>query len=193
MMNTKTGDVLGALDRGTESMASTLEHLIYSVFPTIADIIIAMLYLSWKFGWLYGVIVGTQIALYLVLTAYIIEKRSKYLSGINDAENELRQKVLESLLNFETVKSFGNEEYEKLRYSTALRTLQRQQYRVGITSTILQLAQILVINSGLLACSLLVVNSIVTDRHLSPGDYVLCTSYLAQLYGPLNYLGGYYK
>ncbi|CAL8113044.1 unnamed protein product [Orchesella dallaii] len=193
MMSTKTGDILGALDRGTESIASTLEHLIYSVFPTIADIIIAMLFLSWKFGWLYGLIVGTQIVLYLILTAYIIEKRSKYQSGINDAENDLRQKVYESMTNFETVKSFGNEEYEKLRYSIALKTLHNRQSRVGITSSILQMSQLLIINSGLLACSMILVYAIVNDRHLSPGDYVLCTSYLAQLYGPLNYLGGYYR
>ncbi|ODN01497.1 ATP-binding cassette sub-family B member 6, mitochondrial [Orchesella cincta] len=181
------------LDRGTESIASTLEHLIYSVFPTIADIIIAMLFLSWKFGWVYGVIVGIQIVLYLILTAYIIEKRSKYQSGINAAENDLRQKVVESLLNFETVKSFGNEKYEKQRYSHALRTLHHRQNRVGITSSILQLSQLLVINSGLLGISLILVYAIVNDRQLSPGDYVLCTSYLAQLYGPLNYLGGYYR
>lgn len=199
-MKAKTGEILGALERGTESVSSTLEHLIYSVVPTIVDIIIAMTYLAWKFGWMYGVIVAIQIGLYLTLTVILIEKRSKHQSSINSAENQLRQSVLESLLNFETVKCFGNEDFEKEKYSRGLRTLQHRQYLICLGTTALQACQLFLIYSGLMACSLLLVSSIIEgreghDRHhkWTVGDYVLCTSYLGQLYGPLNYLAGYYK
>lgn len=192
-MQTKTGDILGALERGTESVASTLEHLFYSVIPTVTDILIAMFYLTWKFGWIYAAIVGIQIVMYILLTAYAIEKRSKYQSTANNAENDKQQAVLESLLNHEVVKCFGNEEFEKGKYSRTLRNLQRQQYAIGVMSGALQIFQVLIINVGLLACSLLIISAITRDTHFSAGDYVLFTSYLAQLYGPLNYLGGYYR
>ncbi|KAJ6646500.1 ATP-binding cassette sub-family B member 6 [Pseudolycoriella hygida] len=199
LIKAKTGEILGALERGTEGMSSTMEHLLYSVAPTIADILIAMTFFTWKFGWIYGAIVATQISLYFAITVILIERRCEHQSSMNLVENQLKQSVLESLLNFETVKCFGNEEFEKEKYSNSLKRLHHREYLMGLATAGLQMKQLFFLFSGMMACTLLLVSSIIEGtenndpNRWTAGDYVLCTSYLAQLYGPLNYLAGYYK
>lgn len=193
MVSTKIGDILGALDRGTDSISSTIEHLLYSIIPTLVDIIIAITYLSVRFGYIYGLITGLQISLYIFFTAFAIERHAKYQSLINEQGNELRQRSLESVINYETVKCFGNEELEKQKYFSGLKNLQSKKFRIGILTNLLHTAQQTVISVGLLLCSLLALSAVVHKGELTAGDYVLCTMYLGQLYGPLNYLAGYYR
>jgi len=189
----KTGEVLRAMDRGTDSINSILNYLLFSIFPTVADIIIAIVYFSWFFNGWFGLIVFLTMVIYLVCTFTVTEWRTKFRRAMNQADNEQRQQAVDSLLNFETVKYYANEKYETDRYASSILKYQKEEWKVTASVGFLNLIQLLIINVGLLAGSLLCVKMVVNHEGLTVGDYVLFTAYLMQLYAPLNYFGTYYR
>ncbi|XP_012938229.1 ATP-binding cassette sub-family B member 6, mitochondrial [Aplysia californica] len=192
----KTGEVLRVIDRGTNSINSLLNYLVFQIFPTIADIIIAIVYFVTFFNYLFGIIVFISMAFYLAATFIVTEWRTKYRRLMNLKDNEANAKAVDSLLNFETVKYYGASDWEKERYTGAVLEYQSFEWKSTASLNLLNLAQNFVNSVGLAAGSLLcawaVVHSI-NDLKLTVGDYVLFGTYLAQLYVPLNWLGTYYR
>jgi len=189
----KTGEVLRAMDRGTDSINNILNYLVFSIMPTIADIIIAIVYMTAFFNGWFGLIVFITMVLYLVATFWITEWRTKYRRSMNQADNEQKQHAVDSLLNFETVKYYANESYETNRYAKSILRYQAEEWKVTASICLLNMVQLLLINIGLLVGSLLCVKMVVNNEGLTVGDYVLFTSYLLQLYTPLNFFGTYYR
>ncbi|CAG7835547.1 unnamed protein product [Allacma fusca] len=190
----KTGEVLRAMDRGTESVNNILNYLIFNIVPTVADIIIAIVYFAVFFNGWFGLIVFVTMVVYLAITFIITEWRTKFRRTMNQADNEQRQQAVDSLLNFETVKYYANEEFEISRYGRSIRKYQREEWKVNASVSLLNMIQLFIINIGLLVGSLLCVKMIVNhEAGLTAGDYVLFTSYLMQLYTPLNFFGTYYR
>lgn len=112
---------------------------------------------------------------------------------MNLADNEQKQRAMDSLLNFETVKYYTNEKYETDRYKDVVIRYQEQEWKVTASICVLNMAQLILINGGLLVGSLLAVKMVVYHEGMTVGDYVLFTSYLLQLYAPLNFFGTYYR
>jgi ATP-binding cassette subfamily B (MDR/TAP) protein 6 len=112
---------------------------------------------------------------------------------MNQADNEQKQHAVDSLLNFETVKYYANESYETNRYANSILRYQAEEWKVTASICVLNMVQLILINGGLLIGSLLCVYKVVHNQGFTVGDYVLFTSYLIQLYGPLNYFGTYYR
>lgn len=189
----KTGEVLRAMDRGTDSINSILNYLLFSILPVIADIIIAISYLATSFNIWFAVIVLVAMILYLIATFVITEWRTKYRRIMNLADNQQKQRSIDSLLNFETVKYYANENYETERYTESILSYQKQEWKVTASLCLLNFIQLFVINGALLLGSLLCVKMVVYNEGLTVGDYILFTSYLLQLYAPLNYFGTYYR
>jgi len=181
------------MDRGTDSINNILNYLLFSIFPTVADIIIAIVYLSLFFNSWFGLIVFITMALYLVCTFTVTEWRTKFRRTMNQADNEQRQQAVDSLLNFETVKYYANEKFETDRYAASIIKYQKEEWKVTASVALLNLLQLVIINAGLLAGSLLCVKMVVDHQGLTVGDCVLFTAYLMQLYAPLNYFGTYYR
>lgn len=188
----KTGEVLRSVDRGTSSINSLLSYIVFSIFPTIADIIIGIVYFTSSFNAWFGLIIFVCMTLYLTLTIIITEWRTKYRRDMNTRDNEAKSRAVDSLLNFETVKYYNAEDYEVNRFNDAILKYQVSEWKVNATLAFLNQTQNLIIGLGLLAGSLLCAY-FVTENKFKVGDYVLFGTYIIQLYTPLNWFGTYYR
>lgn len=188
----KTGEVLRSIDRGTSSINSLLSYIVFSIFPTIADIVISIIYFSTYFNAWFGLIVFICMTLYLTLTIIITEWRTKYRREMNQLDNKAKSKAVDSLLNFETVKYYNAENYEVSRFEDAILNYQKSEWKTQASLAFLNQTQNLIIGSGLLAGSLLCAY-FVTEGKFQVGDFVLFGTYIIQLYTPLNWFGTYYR
>uniref|UniRef100_A0A670JYU0 ATP binding cassette subfamily B member 6 (LAN blood group) n=1 Tax=Podarcis muralis TaxID=64176 RepID=A0A670JYU0_PODMU len=167
-------------------------YIVFSIFPTIADIIIAIVYFTTTFSAWFGLIIFLCMSFYLALTIIMTEWRTKYRREMNTRDNEARSRAVDSLLNFETVKYYNAENYEATRFNDAIVKYQVSEWKVNASLALLNQTQNLVIGVGLLAGSLLCAYY-VTKKRLHVGDYVLFGTYIIQLYTPLNWFGTYYR
>ena len=150
----KTGEVLRVMDRGTDSINNLLNYIIFSITPTIVDLIVAVIYFTYMFNWWFGLIVFLTMFLYickcferintyelfyilkinlfsfciLVATILVTEWRTQFQRRMNQADNEQRARSVDSLLNFETVKYYGAEQYEVDAYRDAIKKYQVRFY-----------------------------------------------------------------
>ncbi|XP_067890865.1 ATP-binding cassette sub-family B member 6 [Heterodontus francisci] len=188
----KTGEVLRSVDRGTSSINSLLSYIVFSIFPTIADIIIGIIYFTTNFNAWFGLIVFVCMTLYLTITIVITEWRTKYRREMNTRDNEAKSKAVDSLLNFETVKYYNAESYEVNRFNDAILKYQVAEWKTSASLALLNQTQNMIIGLGLLTGSLLCAY-FVTEKKLQVGDFVLFGTYIIQLYTPLNWFGTYYR
>ncbi|XP_071418132.1 ATP-binding cassette sub-family B member 6 isoform X2 [Pithys albifrons albifrons] len=188
----RTGEVLRSVDRGTSSINSLLSYIVFSIVPTIADIIIGIVYFTSVFSAWFGLIIFVCMSLYLTLTIFITEWRTKYRRDMNTRDNDAKSRAVDSLLNFETVKYYNAESYEVNRFNDAIVKYQVSEWKVSASLGLLNQTQNLVIGLGLLAGSLLCAY-FVTENKLQVGDFVLFGTYIIQLYTPLNWFGTYYR
>lgn len=189
----KTGEVLRVMDRGTDSINNLLNYIIFSITPTIVDILVAVVFFVYAFNWYFGVIVFLTMFLYIMCTIAITEWRTKFQRQMNQADNEQRARSVDSLLNFETVKYYGAEQYEVDAYREAILKYQKEEFRSLVTLNILNTSQNIILCLGLLTGSLLCVYLVANHKVLTVGDYVLFFTYLMDLYMPLNWFGTYYR
>ncbi|MBZ3880636.1 ATP-binding cassette sub-family B member 6, mitochondrial [Sciurus carolinensis] len=188
----RTGEVLRIVDRGTSSVTGLLSYLVFNIIPTLADIIIGIIYFSMFFNAWFGLIVFLCMSLYLILTIVVTEWRTKFRRAMNMQENATRARAVDSLLNFETVKYYNAEGYEVERYREAIIKYQGLEWKSNASLVLLNQTQNLVIGLGLLAGSLLCAY-FVSEQKLQVGDFVLFGTYIIQLYMPLNWFGTYYR
>lgn len=188
----KTGEVLRVMDRGTDSINNLLNFIIFSIVPTIVDILIAVVFFMTAFNWIFGLIIFITMIIYIFLTIAITEWRTKFQRRMNLADNATRARSVDSLLNFETVKYYGQEKYEVNCYQEAILDYQKEEFQSIFTLNLLNTAQNIIVCVGLLAGSLLcawyVAFGTGTNK-LTVGDFVLFSSYIIQLYVPLNWFG----
>uniref|UniRef100_G1T8R2 ATP-binding cassette sub-family B member 6 n=1 Tax=Oryctolagus cuniculus TaxID=9986 RepID=G1T8R2_RABIT len=188
----RTGEVLRIVDRGTSSVTGLLSYLVFNILPTLADIIIGIIYFSMFFNAWFGLIVFLCMSLYLFLTIVVTEWRAKFRRSMNTQENATRARAVDSLLNFETVKYYNAESYEVERYREAIIKYQELEWKSSASLVLLNQTQNLVIGLGLLTGSLLCAY-FVSEQKLQVGDFVLFGTYIIQLYMPLNWFGTYYR
>lgn len=189
----KTGEVLRVMDRGTNSINNLLNYIIFNIIPTLADIVIAIVYFLTAFNAWFALIVFITMALYLVCTIGITEWRTKFRREMNKLDNDRNAKGVDSLLNFETVKYYGAESFEVERYREAILKFQKAEWTSSASLNLLNSMQNVVISAGLLAGSLLCAYYVYDHHGLTVGDYVLFSTYIVQLYAPLNWFGTYYR
>ncbi|XP_052869257.1 ATP-binding cassette sub-family B member 6 [Anopheles cruzii] len=192
-LNRKTGEVLRVMDRGTDSINNLLNYILFSIAPTIVDILVAVVFFITVFNWWFGFIVFLTMTLYIVATIMVTEWRTKFQRRMNLADNQQKARSVDSLLNFETVKYYGAEQYEVDCYREAILKFQDEEWRSIITLNILNTMQNIIVCGGLLAGSLLCAYLVVYQDGLTVGDYVLFASYIIQLYVPLNWFGTFYR
>ncbi|KAI9547014.1 ATP-binding cassette sub- B member 6, mitochondrial [Dissostichus eleginoides] len=188
----RTGDVLRSVDRGTSSVNNLLSYILFSILPTICDIIIAIIYFVSYFSVWFGLIVFTCMVLYLTCTILITEWRTKYRREMNDQDNNSKSRAVDSLLNFETVKYYCAEDYEIRCFEEAILKYQHCEWKSSASLALLNQTQNIIIGSGLLVGSLLCAY-LVSEGQFQIGDYVLFGTYIIQLYTPLNWFGTYYR
>lgn len=191
-INRKTGEVLRIVDRGTNSIVQLLSQIVFSIFPALANILIAVVVFSVKFSLPFGIITFVTMALYLYTTITLTEWRTAFRRKMNELDNFARTKAVDSLLNFETVKYYNAEGFEVDRYDKAIVEYQKADYINSVSLNVLNLAQNAVITGGLLAASLLFAWEVSKGR-LTAGNFVTFNVYMMQLYTPLHFFGTYYR
>ncbi|KAK2158020.1 hypothetical protein NP493_1828g00001 [Ridgeia piscesae] len=192
-LSRKTGEVLRVMDRGTNSINNLLNYIVFNIAPTIVDIVIAVVYFLTQFNAWFAFIVFVTMVLYLVVTIAVTEWRTKFRRDMNLLDNARNARGVDSLLNFETVKYYNAESFEVEKYRDAILKFQVQEWKSNASLNVLNSVQNVVINCGLLIGSLLCASFVVDHRGMTVGDYVLFSTYLVQLYAPLNWFGTYYR
>jgi ABC-type transport system involved in Fe-S cluster assembly fused permease/ATPase subunit len=188
----QTGGLNRAIERGTKGIQTLLSFLLFNILPTFFEIGLVCIVL-WKMfdGWL-ALATGATVTLYMAYTLIVTEWRAKFRRQMNETDSEANTKAIESLLNYETVKYFGNEEHEARRYDTSLTRYERAAVRSQVSLSILNIGQAAIISVGLTLVMWMAATGIADGRY-TLGDFVLVNTYLLQLYTPLSFFGFIYR
>ena len=188
----KTGEVLRVMDRGTAAVTTVLNTAFFQIVPIIADVFIAMGALSYDLNIYFGLIIFGTMIIYLIVAVIGTEYRTKFKRKMNDADNEQRSRSVDSLLNSETVKLYGNEQYESDQFSHYMDKYQDKEWKSDVIIYIFNMCQNLTLNCGLLAGSLYCAY-LISQKQLTVGDFVLFSTYMLQLTHPFNQLSMFYR
>jgi ATP-binding cassette subfamily B protein len=188
----QTGGLTRDIERGTRGISTLLSFMVFSVLPTLLEMALVTGFLIYKFDIWFGVITVSAIVLYVALTFVISEWRTAHRRQMNDMDSKANTKAIDSLLNYETVKYFGNEGYEAHRYDENLKRYESAVVKSETSLGLLNSVQATVIA---LAVSLLMWRAAegIAAGHLTLGDLVMVNALLIQLYIPLNFLGVMYR
>ncbi len=190
-MDRQTGGMSRVIDRGVTGMQSVLRLAVFNVVPTALELVMVTAIVWHLFDWRYAVVTCLAVMVYVGFTAFFAARRSRYRRTMNDTDNDASTKALDSLLNYETVKYFGNEAHEAARYDHALARYERAAVRVQVSLNMLNLGQAAIIATGLTLIMLLAASGM-RDGSMTVGKFVLVNTYLMQLYQPLGFLGVVY-
>ena len=188
----QTGGLTRDIERGTRGISTLLSFMVFSVLPTVLEMALVTGFLIWQFDVWFGVITVAAIVVYIALTFVISEWRTKHRRAMNEMDSKANTRAIDSLLNYETVKYFGNERFEAERYDENLRRYERAAVTSESSLGLLNSVQALVIA---LAVSLLMWRAAegIVAGALTLGDLVMVNALLIQLYIPLNFLGVMYR
>ena len=188
----QTGGLTRDIERGTRGIHTLLSFMVFSVLPTLLEIALVTGFLIYKFDVWFGVITVGALVLYVALTFLISEWRTQHRRQMNEMDSKANTKAIDSLLNYETVKYFGNEQYEAKRYDGNLQSYERAVVKSETSLGLLNAVQAGVIA---LAVSLLMWRAAdgIVNGGLTLGDLVMVNALLIQLYIPLNFLGVMYR
>ncbi|NBY53369.1 MAG: ABC transporter ATP-binding protein/permease [Betaproteobacteria bacterium] len=188
----QTGGVSRDIERGTRGISFLLQFMIFNILPTLVEIGLVAGYLFWHYDWRFGAVTVATLAVYIAFTLFVTEWRMVFRRTMNDMDSNANTRAIDSLLNFETVKTFGNEDWEAQRYDDSLTRWETAAVRNQTSLAALNAGQAFIIGAGVTALMALAADGVVTGR-MSLGDLVLVNAFLLQLYLPLNFLGFVYR
>ena len=188
----KTGGVSRAIERGTKGIEIILRYSTFNIIPTILEILLVCGTLWWIYGIWFSLITFTTMVVYTLFTILVSQWRISFVKIMNETENQSSTSAVDSLLNFETVKYFCNEQYEASRFDQSLIRYESAAVKSWSTLSILNIGQGAIITGGLLSVMLLAAIG-VKNHTMTVGDFVLVNTYLIQLSIPLNMLGFAYR
>ena len=191
-LDRKTGGMMRSLERGTAGIEFLLSFMLFNILPTLIEIVLVCGILWALFSIWFALATFVTIVGYIAFTLIITEWRTKYRREMNATNSEANTKSVDSLLNYETVKYFGNEAHEARRYEVALANYERASVHSKVTLSLLNLGQAAIISVGL-AIVMVMAGRGVANHTMTVGDFVLVNTYLIQLYIPLNFLGFVYR
>jgi ATP-binding cassette subfamily B protein len=187
-LDRQTGGLSRVIDRGVLGMQSVLRLAVFNVVPTALELVMVTAIIWRMFDWRYAAVTFLAVAVYVSFTGILASRRGRYRRTMNDTDNDASTKALDSLLNYETVKYFGNEAHEAQRYDHALSKFERASVRVQVSLNFLNLGQAAIISIALTLIMLLAASGM-RDGSMTVGKFVVVNTYLIQLYQPLNFLG----
>jgi len=191
-MDRATGGLSRVIERGVRGIATSLNFLLFNIIPTIVEILFVAVILWWMFAASFALtMLGTIIA-YVAFTLIFTNWRLRFRRQMNQTDEEANTKAVDSLLNYETVKYFGNEAHEARRYDESMTRYESAYVRSETTLNMLNAGQATIMAAGLTITMLLAGRGI-ADGSMSIGDLVMVNTYLIQLYQPLNILGFAYR
>ncbi|WP_397389884.1 ABCB family ABC transporter ATP-binding protein/permease [Polynucleobacter sp.] len=188
----QTGGVSRDIERGTRGIQSLISYSLYSILPTLIEFCLVLGYLAYAYDIWFAVITLVALVLYIAFTVVVTEWRTHFRRTMNDMDSKANQKAIDSLLNFETVKYFGNEAFEASRYDQNLIRYQTAAVKSQKSLAVLNLGQQAIIAIGLVLILWRATQGVI-DGSMTLGDLVLVNTLMIQLYIPLNFLGVIYR
>ncbi len=188
----QTGGVSRDIERGTRGIQTLVSFSLYSILPTIIEFVLVLAYFAYNYDIWFAIITFVALVVYIFYTIKVTEWRTHYRRTMNEMDSKANQRAIDSLINFETVKYFGNEHFESRRYDENLRHYQSAAILSQQSLAILNLGQQAIIAVGLVLILWRATQGVV-DGSMTLGDLVLVNTLMIQLYIPLNFLGVIYR
>ncbi len=188
----QTGGMTRDIERGTRAVQSLISYSLYSIFPTLIEVALVLSILAVKFDMWFAGITLIALILYITFTVLVTEWRTQFRKQMNELDSNAHSRAIDSLLNYETVKYFNNEEFEARRYDDNLERYRRAALKSQTTLSILNTGQQLIIAAGLVAMLWRATQGVV-DGRMTLGDLVMVNAFMIQLYIPLGFLGVLYR
>ena len=191
-LDRQTGGLSRAIERGKAGIEFLLQFMLFNVLPTLVELALVSAVLWRLYSIEFALVTLGTILFYIAFTILVTEWRTKYRRQMNERDTEANAKAIDSLLNYETVKYFGNEEHEARRFDRALRSYEKAAVKSQTSLSALNVGQGVVIAAGQIAVMVMAGQGVARGT-MTVGDFVLVNSYLMQLYLPLNFLGFVYR
>ncbi|MBC7458079.1 MAG: ABC transporter ATP-binding protein/permease [Bdellovibrionaceae bacterium] len=191
-LDRQTGGLSRVIERGIRAIQTVLSFMLFNIIPTLLEIVLVTGIFYYRFGFKYALITFVTVGLYVYFTFTITNWRLKFRKVMNDRDSEANTKAIDSLLNYETVKYFGNEEHEYKRYDSSLAQYQVEALKSQSSLSLLNIGQGFIIGAGLVWIMWMAGQG-VADKTLTVGDFVLVNTMLLQLFIPLGFLGFVYR
>ena len=188
----QTGGMTRDIERGTRGVHSLISYSLYSIIPTLFEVGLVLTLLAVKFDAWFAWITLAALVLYITFTVTVTEWRSKFRKEMNTLDSTAHSHAIDSLLNYETVKYFNNENFETKRYDKSLQSYRRAAIKSQRTLSMLNTGQQLIIAVGLVAMLWRATQGVV-DGRMTLGDLVMVNAFMIQLYIPLGFLGVIYR
>ncbi|HCN71734.1 MAG TPA: metal ABC transporter permease, partial [Pusillimonas sp.] len=182
-LHRQTGGLSRDIERGTKGIGFLLNFTVFNILPTLLEITMVAAILFWRYDFLFAVITLSTIATYIAFTLIVTEKRMVYRRSMNDLDSKANSKAIDALINYETVKYFGNEKYEIDRYDTNLGKWVDSAVKNQVSLNFLNMGQGVIITAGITLLLWLSALGVV-NQTMTVGDVVLVSAYLTQLYAP---------
>jgi ATP-binding cassette, subfamily B, heavy metal transporter len=191
-LNRQTGGMSRDIERGTRGISSLVSYTLFSILPTLVEITLVIGYLVLHYDIWFSAITFAALIIYISFTVFITEWRTHFRRTMNELDSKANTKAIDSLINYETVKYFGNEDYEARRYDEGLKSYETAAVKSQTSLSLLNTGQ-----SGIIAIAVTLIlwraTQGVIDGKMTLGDLVLVNAFMIQLYIPLNFLGVIYR
>jgi ATP-binding cassette, subfamily B, heavy metal transporter len=188
----QTGGMTRDIERGVRGIESLISYSLYSIIPTLIEVAMVLTILAVKFDVWFAIITLAALAFYITFTVLVTEWRTKFRKEANEFDSAAHTKAVDSLLNYETVKYFNNEQFEAKRYDVSLEQLRKARLKSQTTLSMLNTGQQLIIAVALVGMLWRATQGVVEGR-MTLGDLVMVNAFMIQLYIPLNFLGVIYR
>jgi ATP-binding cassette subfamily B protein len=191
-LDRQTGGISRDIERGTSGLSFLMRFLMFNIVPTLFEIMTVAIIFGTLFSIWFALITLLTVAIYIFFTVTVTQWRNRFIRESNAADNQSNTRAIDSLLNYETVKYFNNEEYEAKTYDTFLATWEQARLKNRLSLLALNSGQALIIACAITALMWLGANEVVTGE-LTIGELVMINAYMIQLFLPLNFLGFVYR
>jgi ATP-binding cassette subfamily B protein len=188
----QTGGMSRDIERGVRGIESLIAYSLYSIVPTLIEVLLVLCILGFQFDKWYAIITLCALGLYIYFTVTVTEWRTQFRKEVNEFDSSAHTRAIDSLLNYETVKYFGNEGFEAKRYDESLDKLRLARIKAQNSLSALNIGQQLIIAVALVTMLWRATQGVV-DGNLTLGDLVMINAFMIQLYIPLNFLGVIYR
>lgn len=191
-LDRQTGGLSRAIERGTKGIEFLLSFMLFNIIPTLVEILLVCAILWGLFNIWFALVTLLTVTTYIAYSMIVTEWRLKYRREMNQTDETANTRAVDSLINYETVKYFGNEEHEAQRYDKSLKRYERASVKSKTSLSLLNIGQGIIIALGL-TIIMYMAGAGVSAGTMTVGDFVLVNAYLLQLYQPLNFLGFVYR
>ena len=191
-LSRQTGGLSRDIERGTSGVSFLMRFMVFNIVPTLLEISMVVGILFYNYGFTFAVVIVVAVVTYVTFSVKATDWRTKYVKELNQADNTSSTRAVDSLLNFETVKYFNNEEYEAQRYDKGLADWETARRKNRLSLFALNGGQALIIAIAM-TCMLALASIEVSRGNMTIGDFVLVNAFTMQIFMPLNFLGFVYR